>query len=59
MEVANLMNKQECWVDVYVNTDDVCIADNDGNVIGISHADAIAAARAILKHFQVVVESDQ
>lgn len=56
MERVNLMNKQECWVDIYVNTDDVCIADNDGNVIGISHADAIAAARAILKHFNVGVE---
>lgn len=51
----NLMDDTACWVDSYPRTNSICIADADA-VIEISREQAIAAARAILKHFQVGVD---
>ena len=56
---TNLMNKDECWVDVHCGTQNVVILDDENRGVNITKSDAIAAARAILKHFNATLESDQ
>lgn len=48
----------DCWVDVWDNekTKTVVIVDCENRAVQFSHASAIAAARAILKHFNVGME---
>ena len=48
----------DCWVDVWDNekAKTVVIVDCENRAVQFSHPSAIAAARAILKHFNVGVE---